>query len=245
MAERGQTLVRLGADGTGIDLFPITNAPSGHDLESITRTGPGRFAIGTETSAEAWASQEGQAQGRILFLEVRGHSARVTDQIALPFSIWGLRPQENQGIEGLCSTNGMLIAGIETVKTRDGKRLAPLARHPIGGGEWRPFYLQLTSDEGKLSSLECRENGDGIEALAVERHFGVMRVLRFKVPDAPDATATPEVVADFTSFVADDHLNIEGLAWLDTGIAMIIDNEYKTVTGPNELLLASWRPAAP
>jgi len=242
VAERGQSLVRVHDDGTQPSLFPITNAPAGHDLESIARTGPGRFAIGTETSAEAWASQEGQAQGRILLVEVRGDSAAVTDQIALPFSIWGMRPQENQGIEGLCATSGMLVAGIETVKTSEGKRLAPLARHPIGGGDWQPFYLQLTSEQGKLSSLECRENGHGVEALAVERHFGVMRVLRFAIPDVADSAIRPDVVADLSAFVEADHLNVEGLAWLDSGVAMIVDNEYKTVTGPNELLLARWLP---
>lgn len=239
VAERASKLVAIRNDSAST--VPIEGLEAGYDLESVAGIEEGRLALGTETSAELWASQQGQRFAKVFIVDVAADdTARVSDAISLPFEIWGVKPSENEGIEGLCSNGSMLLAGIETVKTIDGRRYAPLALRSLSpGSKWQPFFLQLSSSEGKLSSLDCRRSGKSTEVLAVERHFGVLRILYFRFAELPERPVQPAVLADLSDFIAADKLNVEGIAWGKHGdISMITDNEFTTITGPSELLTA-------
>src|SRR5690606_7806063 len=48
-------------------LVPIPGLPPGYGLESIATLGPGRFALGSESSAEVWASEAGQ-RAAVIFI---------------------------------------------------------------------------------------------------------------------------------------------------------------------------------
>ncbi len=240
VAERGHRLVAIDRTGLVRRTLEITALPTGYDLESVAHLGPSLLAVGSETSAKRWQSHEGRTEAKVFILTLGATEARVTGEVQLPFSLWQVAPKENQGIEGLCHASGTLVAGIETVIERDGRRFAPLATKELRGGSWRPYLLALTSTEGKLSSLDCTTRGDAIEVVAVERHFGVMRILRFQLnlEGRRGEIVEPRVVADLSSYVGRDSINIEGIAQLENGsFAMIVDNEFKTISGPNELVV--------
>lgn len=75
--------------------------------------------------------------------------------------------------------------------------------------------------------------------LAVERHFGVSRLLRFTVP-AAGGDIEPRIDADITEFANSTNLNFEGAEWGEDGtVILVVDNDYRAITGPNELVL--WR----
>ena len=95
----------------------------------------------------------------------------------------------------------------------------------------------MTSKTGKLAALDCRKVDGAIEALAVERHYGESRLLRFRVPQGTEGQwIEPTVVADVSKLVS-PLPNFEGLAWLADGSAVLVaDNQYKgAALGPSRL----------
>ena len=83
---------------------------------------------------------------------------------------------------------------------------------------WTALWLALTSDTGKLSALGCRADGDSLDVLAVERHF--------------------EVALHLTPYKRKSD-NFEGVVWLGDGsVALILDNDSGSISGPNTLILA-------
>jgi hypothetical protein len=121
-----------------------------------------------------------------------------------------------------------------------GKRFAPVARIDPATGAATPYRVELSSNKGKISSLDCRARGDSIEVLAIERHFEVSRILGFSVPrngPASGAMLPSRIVTDLVPYTNGNKRNFEGIAWLDEKhVALIVDNHYGRVTGPNELL---------
>ena len=95
---------------------------------------------------------------------------------------------------------------------------------------WTAHRVALSSDTGKLAALDCRVVDGAIEALAVERHYGVSRLVRFRVPQGSEPQwIEPTVVADLSKLVS-PLTNFEGLAWLDDGsAALVTDNQYRGV----------------
>lgn len=246
IAERGSAAVRIALrpDGSvrSAKVIRIQALPRGYDLESVAVARRSELLLGTETSGDTWKS-EGQELAKIFMVRRRGRRFRAMAAIVLPFSLWGVTPEENQGIEGLCLAGGNLIAGIETVAVRNGARHAPLAarRYPGDDQPWKPFFLELSSEEGKLSALDCQVVNDTIELIAVERHFGVMRILRAELPRDPAAipdVVTPRIAADLTSLIEAEDLNVEGITTTGDGaVALVVDNQYHRVTGKNQLIV--------
>ncbi|MBX3269318.1 MAG: esterase-like activity of phytase family protein [Sandaracinaceae bacterium] len=229
VAERGTALVALEASPRTIALEGV---PSGLDTESIAWLGGARFALGTE-------SMDTRRDGDPIFVvEVEGARARVVDRIELPYAVLGVTAEENRGIEGLCFVPGpdVLVAAMENVVVERGARHAPLGVRR-GGGAWARALVALSSETGKLSALSCRANDAAIEVFAIERHYGVMRVLSFELPSTPDARVTPRVALDLAGLLDGDP-NLEGLALEGETLLLVTDNHHGRRTGPSELVRA-------
>jgi hypothetical protein len=93
---------------------------------------------------------------------------------------------------------------------------------------WTAHRVGLSSKTGKLAAMSCRVIGGSIVALAVERHFGVSRLLRFNIPQGPEGQwIEPTVAADLSELIS-PLPNFEGLAWMDDGSAVVVtDNKYR------------------
>lgn len=242
--ERERVLLRLHLEGPqpGVDAppIPIDGIADNLDTESLTWLSDDKFAIGTETQSARRSSDD------ILLVTVQGDKATVTNRITLPYALWGMSAANNQGIEGLCYAGGHLIAAGESVgHTPDGQRFAPLGRYDPSKNAWMPFSLLLTSSTGKISALACRQNpaDSKMTVLAIERHFGVAKLLRFSLPLAGEGSAiTPEVLVDFAR-VIEGLPNYEGVGWsLQGDIYMLTDNRMGVEMGPTEGILVpkSW-----
>lgn len=208
---------------------PLRGVPAGSDTEALAWLPDGTAALGTETRSPRDADT-------ILLARREEDGFRVVDRIELPYAFWKLTPEPNRGIEGLCFAEGKLVAGLEIARTQDGHRSAPLALYDLDQKAWTFLWLRLTSERGKLSALTCRAAGEGggIEVRAIERHFGVSRLLGFELgEDLSDGhEIEPEIRGDLF-LPGDGEPNYEALAWLPDGrLAVVADNHYGRVTGP-------------
>ncbi len=229
-AERAEKAYRITLDDKlvpKLETWPIEGIPEATDIESVAWLGRGRFGFGTE------GRQDGVAM--ILIAEQRGAKLVVIETIQLPETKLGVHLARNHGAEGICGIGQTIVAGIEEVGIDHGKRWAPIVR--LDRGEiTRVHKLWLTSDTGKISGLDCQLGADGsIHAIAIERHFEVTRLLTFALP-AGDGDITPSVALDLGP-VLHGTLNLEGIVWTPRGVIAVIDNQYKTITGPSELLV--------
>lgn len=227
VAERGTALVRI--DDGAVGTIPLDGVPDGLDTESIAWLGGERFALGTESMDE---SRDGDA---VLVVERANDRARVVDRFELPYSLLGIEAEENRGIEGLCFVPGddVLLAGMENVVEQDGHRFTPLAVRR--GDRWVSRVLvRLGSETGKISALDCRRDGDAIDVFAIERHYGVMRVVRFALREG-DTRVTPRVVYDLAGQLEGDP-NLEGIARDGDELVLINDNHHGRRSGPTERL---------
>lgn len=234
IAESERVMVRIEPDNGRVTVFPITGMPDHIEAESITWLSPGRFAVGTEGTGPPRPMDD------IVYLLQDGDEMRVEGMVACPYSQWELVAEDNTGIEGICAVNGDILVATEVVGNLGGRRYAPLARRDTAG-TWTAFRVWLSSADGKISGLTCRPGEDGsAEVLAIERHFGVTRLLEFTVPaEALAETIEPDVVAEFDRWMQEQPLspNFEGIARLRDGrIALVVDNFYRgRSTGPTEL----------
>ena len=234
VAERDRTLIQfsLGGVGTESSRVPIRGIPAGLDTESIAWVREGLFALGTESQ------RPGRSEDRLLFARVGAGGAEVVDTWVLPYERWGVRPRGNEGIEALCVAGSTLVVGVESVIDEGDKRYAPFFRTPVDHPAWARFRLRLTTKTGKLSAFECRVDGAGLWVVGIERHYGVGRILGFRVPfGGQGGEVAPEVLFDFA-----DHLprvpNLEGLAWGQPGeLVVVVDNDTGGVTGPHEVFV--------
>lgn len=254
VAERTRALVRMEADGTDVRLVPLAGVPVRLDVEGMAWLGGGRFALGTESDDPRRTSD------LLLFARLvdGGARARVERSIVLDYGRWPLRPKGNQGLEGVCAAGPALVVAVESVSGTGSHRFAPVAVYHMASGGWTPYLVRLTSRTGKLSALSClirRGRGGAIDVLAVERHFGVARLVRFELPAAgatptapvttpagrdrpPPAHITPVLVADLAELLQNQE-NFEGLVWDgERDIALVVDNDWAGVTGPNLLVRA-------
>jgi hypothetical protein len=225
--ERDRFVVAVQLDGT-TKTYPLDGVPAANDTESIAWLGPNRFAIGLEGANEPTAS--------VMFAEQRGDRFVATSTVMLSDEQCGVKLTVNHGVEGVCGHDDVVIAGIETAGTfPDGSRWAPLVRFSRDGVDLTK--LRLTSGVGKISALTCTFTPDGTaHAYAIERHYGVSRILKFDVPRGA-AEVTPTVALDLSA-VLHDSLNLEGLARLPDGrFAAINDNQGVRAEGPTDLLL--------
>ena len=205
--------------------WPVEGIPAGTELEGVAWLGKGRFAFGTEGSESA----------TVLIVEERGPKLLVIDTITLPEVKIGIHVAPNHGTEGVCGAGQTIVAAIEETGNEAGKRWAPIAR--IDRGQvTRVHKLWLTSKTGKLAGLDCQLAADGsIQAIAIERHFEVTRLLTFALP-AGDGDITPSIALDLGP-VLNGKLNLEGIAWTPQGVVAVVDNQYGGITGPSELVI--------
>ena len=229
--ERTGTLVSLRvSEGhvSALRSLPISNWPSGTDAESIAFLDRNHVVVGTETQAERDADP-------LFVVRIDRQRADIESAMVFDYRRFSHRAPSNRGIEGICSESGWVIAAAEAVETRDGHRYARLGvfRHPSRHLE--PFRVRLASSEGKLSALACRSHDSGIEVYAIERHYGIMRLVRFVLSRrGSKAPVDAELVVDLAPRLGPEPPNIEGLTWLRPGVLWAVaDNHHGSRTGPN------------
>ena len=239
VAERSGRAYRIALDAAlrpTVETFSVEGLPAHVDLEGIAALGDDRFALGTEGHDDGVAT--------VLVAELRGAALAVIRTIELPEQSVGIRLEANHGAEGVCGAGETILAAIEGVGESAGRRWAPVVRI-AGGAIARTYRVWLTTTTGKLSGLDCEIAPDGTAtAWAIERHFEVTRLLRFTLPPvgAGADEIAPTIALDLGP-VLNGRLNLEGIARLPDGrIVAVVDNQWKTITGPSELLV--FRPDA-
>lgn len=233
--------------------WPLAGAPDEDlDLESLawlgtTQDGRERFAVGTEAICE-------RNTHAVLVAERQGEGFGVVETIRLSLDLWPETVcEDGHGIEGLCAAltpqgEAYVVAAIEhPEKDAQQRRYAPVAVLAPGTAEktWTPYRVALTSETGKLSALDCRmapERPGEIEVWGIERHFETSRLVRFALPAQASAgpaqagLITPTVVMDVSPYTNGGKRNFEGLHVADGRVHVLVDNQWRTITGPNEIL---------
>jgi hypothetical protein len=219
---------------TRVTRHPLDGVPDGVDTEALSWLGGGKFAVGTEGQEQPTAS--------VMFGELGsdGH-IKVHAGVDLTDKILGITLVKNHGVEALCGRGDDLLVAIESWGTFEDKtRWAPLVRIHAGAVT-SVQKLKLTTATGKISAVTCTFAPDGtIDAIAIERHYGVSRVLTFSVPLGKDLI-TPDVAVDLWPVVRDRYhakLNLEGIVKLADGRwVMVNDNQGARVDGPTKLFV--------
>lgn len=234
-SERDLSVYRIVLDGARVassTRYTITGAPAHTDLEAIAWLGPGKLAFGTE------GQSDDRAQILTADVDEPSHTITIARTIDVPKDRLGLTVRPNDGVEGLCGSGDVVIAAIESTATDEHGRWAPIVRMDLASGKTTVTRLALTTDKGKLSSVDCTLAADGsAHLLLIERHFAVTRFLRAELPAAAPARLEPKVALDLAP-ILNGTLNLEGIGLLKDGrVVAVVDNQYDRITGPNELLL--------
>ena len=230
VAERGAVALAITLDGDRATAvrYPVRGVPADEDLEAVAIAADG-----------LWVGTEGRERGvaRVFHLVRQGDALVATGApIELRQAEVGVEIGANHGAEGVCGAGDVVAIALETAGGSGAQRWAPIVSVDVAGGARRVQRVALTTTTGKLSALDCWRDGARTWAVAVERHFAVTRLLRFELGGA-DATITPEVLLDLGPILRGS-LNLEGLVRLPDGrLAAVVDNQYRTITGPDELLV--------
>ena len=220
--EDGDAVVRIDPTTFGVTRYAVAGGPAETDLEAMAWVDGTRFMLGTETQEKA--------RLRDVILDGRLDEARlaVTAVGNLDYARWQLVAPDNHGIEGICHVDGVLVLATELVETQRGRRWAPVGMFDPKTQTWTAHRVGLTSKTGKLAALDCRIANGAIEALAVERHYGVSRLLRFRIPQGPAGQWIEPAIATDLSELISPLPNFEGLAWMKDGsAALVTDNKYR------------------
>jgi hypothetical protein len=232
VAERGASLWKVELDGTAARAtrFAVRGLPSGEDLEAIAAVAGGGFVVGTE------GRQAGVARAFTLAPAPDGTYQVTGAAVELRDDELGVAVGANHGAEGVCAAGAMTAIAIETAGTDARGRWAPIVTIDRARGERVVQRLRLTSARGKIAALDCWRDGARLRAIAIERHFETTRVLGFDLLGGTDEIV-PAVLLDLAP-VLRGALNLEGVARLPDGrIVAVVDNQYQTITGPDELLV--------
>ena len=220
--EDGDAVVRIDPETFAVTRYPVAGAPPETDLEAMSWVEGTRFMLGTET----------QKNGRLRDVILDGRLDRGRFAVApvghLDYARWLLAAPDNRGIEGICHVDGVLVLATELVERQRGRRWAPVGMFDPKTQTWTAHRVGLSSKTGKLAAMSCRVIDGSIVALAVERHFGVSRLLRFNIPQGPEGQwIEPTVAADLSQLIS-PLPNFEGLAWMEDGSAVVVtDNQYR------------------
>ncbi len=231
--EDGEAVIRIDPKTFGVTRYEVTGGPDGTDLEGIAWVEATRFVLATETQ------EKGRLRDVVLDGRLSGNRFAVTPIGHVDYARWQLTAPDNHGIEGACHVDGALVFVTELVDQQDNRRWAPVALFDPNIQTWTAHRVALTSETGKLAAVDCRLKDGAIEALAVERHYRVSRLIRFQVPQGPESQRIePTVAADLSTLVS-PLPNFEGLAWLDDGsVLLVTDNKYKSgPKGPSRLFV--------
>ncbi|MBL8624245.1 MAG: esterase-like activity of phytase family protein [Myxococcales bacterium] len=234
VAERGAVALAITLDGDRATAVrhPVRGVPADEDLEAVAIAADG-----------LWVGTEGRERGVARVFHLTWAGARQGDALVATGAPIELRQAEvgvdigaNHGAEGVCSAGDVVAIALETAGGSGAARWAPVVSVDVARGTRRVQRVALTTTTGKLSALDCWRDGARTWAVAVERHFAVTRLLRFELGGA-DATITPEVLLDLGPILRGS-LNLEGLVRLPDGrLVAVVDNQYRTITGPDELLV--------
>lgn len=224
------TVLRIDPETLAITAYPVEGVPRETDLESIVWMDGTRFILGTET--------RGGGRTRDVILEGRLQEDKlvVTPVGNLEYALWGLTATSNDGIEGLCQVDGTLVLATELEKTENEQRWAPVATYEPNTGTWTPHWVALSTEDGTLAGVDCRDSGDGIEVLAIERHISSRRLLRFVVPRG---TQPQRIEPSGVTMLTDERTgpNFEGLVWMPDGSVFLLnDNQLGRVRMGNSRL---------
>jgi hypothetical protein len=204
VTERDHTLVPVAPAGPAI---PVEGVPDGVDLEALAFIGPATFLLGTERHADR--STDTVLEGRIT-----DGRAQVTGQRVVDYAALGLSVEPNQGIEGLCAAGEHIVLAVETPIVEGGERFAPLIADGV------VVRLRLGSPTGKISAIACAEGG---VVWAIERHYGVSRVLRARLDGA--RIVVPELWTNLAAIVPDPIPNFEGIAVRGAELWLVNDDQ--------------------
>jgi hypothetical protein len=245
VAERVRVALRVDRPGAAPVAVPLVGVPEDLDVEGMAFIDREEVALATE-------SDKGARKSDALLLARLGPAGiQVVGRRDLDYSIFPLDPIANQGLEGLCHAGPYLVAAVETVIANPEERFAPIAVLELASDRWTPLLVRLTTRTGKLSALSCLVRRDrALDVLAIERHFEVARLIRFRIPAPlpdrrPPPVLEPVLVAELGPAMIHQE-NFEGLLW-DGGrnISLVVDNDWTHVTGPNLLLTARLYGAIP
>lgn len=229
VAERGAAAFAITLDGARATAvrFPIEGVPDGEDLEAVAIDG-----------GAMWVGTEGRERGVARVFELARDGARLVvtgAPIELRAELVGVEVGANHGAEGVCAAGDVVAIAIETAGQDERGRWAPVVVIDRARGTRVLYRVRLSSATGKLSALDCWRDGATLRAAAIERHFEVTRLLTFALDGAPEIV--PTVALDLGP-VLRGALNLEGLARLPDGrVVAVVDNQYRTITGPDELLV--------
>lgn len=245
VAERGNMAFRLELDGTKLTsttAFPVDGLPPGNDMESAAVLGDGDLVVGTENNTAGVAY--------LFRLHLDGGRLRVVDPpLQITKADAGIEIEADHGAEAVCAVGSTVVLGLETVGKDAAGRWAPLVIVDLATGARSAHRVRLRTDTGKLSGLDCWAEGSAIHAVAIERHFAVTQLVAFDVPPitAPTSDIETSLVLDLAP-VLRGSLNLEGIVRFPDGhLAAVVDNQYKKITGPDEILVFKTRqaPATP
>jgi hypothetical protein len=220
--EDGGAVLRIDPETFGVTRYAVQGGAPGTDLEAMTWVDGTRFVLGTETQAK------GRLHDVVLDGRLDGGLFVVASVGNLDYARWNLTAPDNRGIEGICHVDGVLVLATELVERQRGRRWAPLGMFDPKTQTWTAHRVALTSKTGKLAAIDCRRVDGSIQALAVERHYGVSRLLRFRVPPGPQGKLLePTAVTDLSGLIS-PLPNFEGLVWMEDGSAVLLtDNQYR------------------
>lgn len=222
--ERDRHLVKL-VDNTATT-YPLEGVAPGLDTEALAWLGDNHFVVGLEGAQDATAA--------IAYATFDGTKLVVDKPRVFTPEELGVTPTINHGIEALCGHGDDVLAATEIVREEsDGTRWATLVR--IHGADTKFGKVRLTTTKGKLSALSCAFAADGtVEVFAIERHYGVARIVEFHV--GPNLDATAKLMLDLQP-VLRDGLNLEGIARLPSGkLVLVNDNQGRAASGPTDLM---------
>lgn len=241
IAERNRALVLL--DGSPVAVtaaVPLVGVPDDVDIEALSFLDRQRAVLGTERHTDGrdddalLLATEVTAAGVVQWQAQQVHK--------IPYRLWNLKASSNHGIEGLCVLPGAatVLAAVEHVEQRGAARLAPLGALDWQTGQWTPYWLQLTSGDGKPSALWCEIQPDGaVQLWLIERHYGTSRIVRALLPPGLAAGSTLQLtvwldLATSLSFLP----NWEGLIRTDNQtVELLSDNASGAVVrGPGYFL---------
>lgn len=245
VAERVRVALRVDRPGAAPVAVPLVGVPEEVDVEGIAWLDRERVALATESDRGA------RKTDALLLARLGPAGIEVVGRRDLDYSLFPLDPIGNQGLEGLCHAGPYLVASVETVIANPEERFAPIAVLEVASDRWTPLFVRLTTRTGKISALACLVRRDrSIDVLAIERHFEVARLIRFRIPaplpaGRPPLVLDPVVVAELAPAMIHQE-NFEGLLWDGArAVSLVVDNDWTHVTGPNLLLTARLTGALP
>ncbi|NJK89115.1 MAG: esterase-like activity of phytase family protein [Myxococcales bacterium] len=210
--------------------LPIRGVEASIDLEGVASLEDGRLAFSTE-------EDRSRDVDYVMLAELHDDHAEVVRRIALPYETWGLRPERNRGLEGLCGSSGRIVVASEmVVESPDGSRRSPVAVLDLATERWTPGSIRLTSDTGKISGLACSDAAGGLTVTAIERHFDRLHLVQFDVGDDGQVSGA-RLLADLRPRFSETPPNFEGIERIgDNAFLLVTDNDWRGVRGPTELI---------